>query len=669
MKRVIGILLVALLLFGQILTYSACGFGKAQVEYSNDGKTLVKYHGGGDSTVFKIPKKVTKIGRGAFADCGELTEIIIPSSVETIDVQAFAGCTGLTRITVPDSVTTIADAAFMGCSELVSISLGSGVTNIGQAAFNGCTKLVEVLNHSSLDLSEGSSAYGEIGYYAKAVHGSESLVTERDGYLFYSCGEDRILLGYNGEDTDLSLPESIDGGSYKIHDYAFFDRDTLTSVTIPDSVTAIGERAFMECSSLAHVSVGNSVTKVGDSAFFGCKKLTEITLPEGVNSIGDSAFKNCSSLVSAKLPAGLESIGDSSFYCCSSLTEIIIPEGVTYLGSSAFEGCYSLAKATVPRGITAIYSYTFYGCSSLTSFTVPEGVTVMGSSAFYGCYRLVEITFPETLERIDNYAFGSCYSLMSVTSPESMKCIDEYAFGFLTNEKLVEVINYSDVPLDNEYYIYNFAKYTKEIHQGESKLDVVGDYIFYSHDGVNYLMGYTGAEKNITLPDGYRGEVYTIHSYAFAYNDAIESVVIPNSVTYMGEHVFEMCKSLKRVDIGDMVKNIGDYAFYGSDLREISIGLFVESIGFEIFVGCTELVNITVDERNACYKSVDGSLYSKNGNKLIQYAVGREDYSFSIPDGVSTVCEYAFYGCDSLVRLEVPRSGPNFGNYAFDGLY
>ncbi len=623
-------MLTLLLVFGQVLGLSACNFGmgKARVEYGDDGRTLVKYHGGGDSTVFKIPKKVTKIGRGAFADCGELTEIIIPDTVESIDAQAFAGCIGLMRITIPDSVTEIGDGAFYNCSELVSISLGSRVTSIGQAAFNGCVKLVEVLNHSSLELSAGGTDYGEIGYYAKSIHKGESLISELGGYLCYNSGDDRILLGYNGDDTELTLPDSIGGGGYEIHKYAFFDRDGLTSVTVPDSVTVIGERAFGECSSLARVDLGNGMKEIGAAAFIRCGSLESITLPESVDSIGARAFENCSSLVSAKLSAGLRSIGDYCFSGCSSLGEITVPEGVTYLGGGAFEGCTSLAKATISRGITAINEYTFYGCGALTSFSVPDGVTRICESAFTHCSSLLELSFPETLEWIELHAFESCYSLLSITVPESMEWIDELAFGFLSCPKLVEVINYSDLPIavGSNYYIYNIGRYTYEIHSGESKLDRVGDFIFYSSDGVNYLMGYAGAEKNITLPENYGGEEYEIYDYAFAHNRFIESIVIPSGVT---------------------------------------------AIGKEVFLGCEESLNITVNDANDFYKSVDGALYSKNGNELIHSpavsdgevsrsdeGVEQDGYIFCTKNGKNYLTAYV--GSDTVLTLPKSFEGTNY---------
>ncbi|MBR5131850.1 MAG: leucine-rich repeat protein, partial [Alistipes sp.] len=150
-------------------------------------------------------------------------------------------------------------------------------------------------------------------------------------------------------------------------------------------VTSIGYKAFYDCDSLTSVTIGNGVTSIGSSAFSGCTSLTSITIPDSVTSIGSSAFKNCDSLTSITIPNSVTSIGYEAFYDCDSLTSITIPNSVTSIGYEAFYDCDSLTSITIPDSVTSIGSSAFYDCDSLTSVTIGNDVTSIGSYAFYDC--------------------------------------------------------------------------------------------------------------------------------------------------------------------------------------------------------------------------------------------------------------------------------------------
>lgn len=143
----------------------------------------------------------------------------------------------------------------------------------------------------------------------------------------------------------------------------------LTSVTIPDSVTTIGDYAFEECSGLTDVNVGSGVTSIGDGVFGYCTDLTSIVIPDSVTSIGCHAFSHC-----------------------SSLTSITIPDSVTTIGEGAFSDCTGLTEVHIGSGVTTIGEWAFYKCSGLTSITIPDSVTSIGGSAFQYCSNLNEIT-------------------------------------------------------------------------------------------------------------------------------------------------------------------------------------------------------------------------------------------------------------------------------------
>ncbi|WP_034097297.1 leucine-rich repeat domain-containing protein [Flavobacterium psychrophilum] len=173
-----------------------------------------------------------------------------------------------------------------------------------------------------------------------------------------------------------------------IKEIAFQECNTLTSVSIPNSVTTIGNSAFERCSSLISVTIPNSVTAIGNGAFFSCSGLTSVTIPNSVTTIGDEAFADCSGLTSVTIPNSVTTIGDGSFAECSGLTSVTIPNSVTTIGDGSFARCSGLTSVTIPNSVITINRGAFVSCSGLTSVTIPNSVTTIGENAFAGCSSL-----------------------------------------------------------------------------------------------------------------------------------------------------------------------------------------------------------------------------------------------------------------------------------------
>ena len=158
---------------------------------------------------------------------------------------------------------------------------------------------------------------------------------------------------------------------------------SLTTISLPNGLTSVGNSAFGDCGSLIAIILPNSLTTIDDYAFNHCYSLTTISLPNGLTSIGASAFQYCHSLTSISLPNSLTSIGVDAFYNCVSLTSISLSNSLATIGGYAFAGCFSLYKIDIPASVTLIGSYAFNECISLVDVVI-RGTPALGGSVVFG---------------------------------------------------------------------------------------------------------------------------------------------------------------------------------------------------------------------------------------------------------------------------------------------
>ena len=174
----------------------------------------------------------------------------------------------------------------------------------------------------------------------------------------------------------------------------------------------IGYNAFSSCYSLSSITIPFSVTSIGINAFYSCYSLSSITIPDSAASIENYTFQACRSLSSITIPSNVKSIGSAAFSSCYSLSSITIPFSVTSIGSQAFNGCNLLSSITIPSSVKSIGNNAFSYCNLLSSITIPEDVISIESSAFYGCFLLSSITIPSSVKSIENSAFYNCYGMV-----------------------------------------------------------------------------------------------------------------------------------------------------------------------------------------------------------------------------------------------------------------
>ena len=450
-----------------------------------------------------------------------------------------------------------------------------------------------------------------------------------DGICYTTLGGDSVEVGKNTNAKGaIIIPETVKTViTYRvvgIGDAAFLGCTSLTSITIPNSVTNIGISAFYGCSSLLSISIPNNVTNIDNNAFRGCTSLTSVTIPNSVMSIGDYAFYGCTGLTSITIPNRVTYIGEYTFKGCTSLTSVTIGESVSEIGKSAFESCTSLTSvvwnaihcvnfiipdAPFPNSVTSftfgekvehVPAYLCYDMSVLASITIPNSVTSIGGGAFSGCSSLTSVTIPNSVTSIGTYAFQGCSSLSSVTIPNNVTSIEAGAFSGCSSLTSITIPN---------------------------SVTSIGSSAF---DGCSSL-------TSVTIPNS----VKSIGDWAFSGCSSLTSITIPNSVTSIGSSAFDGCSSLTSVAIPSSVTSIEKRTFRGcSSLTSVTIPNSITSIGESAFEGCSSLTSVTIPES---VRSIGYSAFSGCSSLT----------SITIPNSIRSIGDWAFRDCSSLTYIEL----------------
>lgn len=592
-------------------------------------------------TSVNIPTGVVTIGNNSFDGCASLAQLTMPEPLATIGEYAFRN-SGLTGITFQRNLTIIGKYAFDGCKDLVSINFPANVTEIKEYTFNDCVKL------KNIELPNGLIYIKDYAFNGCASLGK---VTIPGGVQNISPGAFK-----NSGLTEVILKEGVMSLSNNSFDGCLL----LKKVTFPTTMKTIGGFSNTGIKEIAFAE-GATPEAISDYAFLNCDSLSTITLPNSIKSLGTGAFYDCDTLKTVKLPTGITKIAKQAFYHCGFLQSITIPQNVTEIGAEAFAACSKLTTISLPSALTTIGIASFHS-TGLTSITLPEGMTTIEPGTF-GKSKLKSIKLSKSLKQITSN--NESYNLGSLPNEyyDFRKYINMYRddSGAFQNCKELESIDLNGAVLTIlGSYTFNECDKLRSIDLSSTKLEEIPTSAFYSCDSL----------RAITFPS----TVKTIGQQAFYYNLSLESLKMPAALTSIYNNAFNECKKIRSIDLSatsltkieswfsnvdslrtvklpSTVIEIGESAFAGSPIEEINFPASLTTIGNYAFSG-NRLK--TVDLSATQFTTINN--WFANNNKL---------RTVKLPETVTTLGENAFNNC-YITGINFPSSLTTISNNALN---
>ena len=479
--------------------------------------------------------------------------------------------------------------------------------------YSGSVSIPETVTNNGTEYSV--TKIGEYAFQGSAVTSVSmpECITSIGQYACNECGSLETVV----------LPTNLDDFSGWC---IFRNCRNLKNIAIPENVTEIPNGTFINCSSLAAITIPQGVSEIGSNAFYGCSSLTSIEIPEGVEYLYEQVFYGCTALESVKLPQNLLQIGNNCFYKCGALSDISLPSSIEIIAEGAFYNCENLASPTLPASLRTLGKSAFQYCRNITTIVLPDGVASIPESCFYGCSSLESVTIPEGVTDIGIHAFSDC-NLNALTLPSTITSIGGGAF--INNYNLQSIIcNAVTPPTLGENAIGSSVK--------EIKVPISSIAAYKQANGWKNFSNYCSGEvvnNGITYRIDENGATIT------AAEATLTEANIPSVVEFEGnqypvikinDRVFSDNINLTSVKIDNGLVEICRLAFNGcQNLESVMLPESLTTLGSEAFSSCKSLRAV------------------------------------KIPSGVASIPESCFYGCSSLESVTIPEGVTAIGDYAF----
>lgn len=531
------------------------------------------------------------------------------------------------------------------------------------------------------------------------------------GYTYKFLSTSTIAItDYNGYDTEVTVPSKIDG--YTVTSVEGFDTTKTKKITLPETVTTIGDSAFatydnFSYSVLEEVTLPRNLKNIGAGAFENCYFLTSIDIPESVTKIGNGAFYGCDNLknISVKsdidignkafgdrynlipaisktyedsqsdffvwngwvfeyngnsqnpaIPSGTVGIYDDVF-AYSDITSVTIPEGVKYINYGAFQQCTSLKNIMLPNSLVRINASAFKECTSLSALSLGEGLKTIDSEVFKGCVGLKKVALPSKLETLESGAFEDCSNLENVTFPNTLTTADESAFyetKWYNNIKDGTALYYGSV--FNGFKGYNTCLYTGStftVKDGTKTVDLSGDI------GKITKFVFPNTLKSFTMSNVSNDSGYKLTSLALP--ESVDYVMITNqtdlknltlpTTAKLGYNCFEYCSALETLTVPKGNTRLEISPSGCSSLKKVVLADDTVELG-NCALGYSDSLT-TVDLKNVRIIGSDAFWHCPSIQKI------------TIPDTVTTICNMAFADCSNLTTVTGGKNVKILENAAF----
>lgn len=664
---------------------------------------------------FIIPNTVQVIGECAFTDCVQLNMVSLSRSLKVIEEEAFKNCLVLNKISLPSSLETIGDNVFVGCPLLDTLSVDSANNSF---VYEG--GILYTADYSEIVLApDPDAAVINVLPTVKKIRSNSfhntsavielhipATVEEIELNAFVGCVElTKLTVPFIGTEVDSDNSfQSVFGATLPLK---------LTEITVLQG-TKINDKAFQNITSVKTITLPTTISSIGEYAFAGCNSLVTVNnLPSTLKSIAKNMFKGCTQLSDATVASiitnSVVQINEGAFADCAKLTSVVVPSSVKFIDKGAFAGCQSLASISLPfvgmgyesnkidgtlsdkfnvstnlghifsleanpdngtvvprtlKSVTITGDYdiidkAFINCERITSITIPSTVKKIGVEAFRNCTALKEFAVPTSLEHMGASAFENCSSLTEFNLPSTITELSESVFSSCSQLTKLDITHITYI---GKYALFNCKK-----------LEVVINGLNDSYEVVDSILYKKGQTEIIRYPSSLKNDTFTVPSTvkvicegAFQNCGSLKTLIIPTTVEEIQINSIVDCDSLENITI-PFIGNLPETANAedrNTNFKSIFGGITPEQINVTVLSGT--VVDNDAFANVAFVNTVNlAESFETIGLSAFENCPNLTAISFGTNSKIKTIGSRAFSKCTALTSLNIPSTVSEIGDFAF----